>query len=73
MKYIGFIKEHNKIVEAISYSEVVHTKNDNNQILIEKVLNYLNSGSLIFSWMGYFIDFDNKTLIAPDSYYSYGS
>jgi len=72
MKLIGFIKEHNNIVEARSYDSI---KGDNSVTpdIMKKIIRYLNNGELILSWMGYFIDIDDGNLITPDSYFTDGN
>ncbi len=71
MKYIGFIKEYNNISEAIPLEELVNSSSSSTASA-QQVLKYLNRGILILGWMGYFIDFKTKQIIAPDSYYTDG-
>lgn len=71
MKLIGFIKEHNNIIEAQKYSSINITSIIS-QVDINLIIDYLNNGELVFGWMGYFMDIDNGDLISPDSYYTDG-
>ena len=71
MKLVGFIKEHNSIVEAQEYS-FIKGNNSRNQGIDEKIIDYLNSGVLVLAWMGYFMDLEDSSLISPDSYYTDG-
>jgi hypothetical protein len=72
MKFIGFIKEHNPIKEAITLQSIKDSNTINGDRLSLKVVDYLNSGELLLAWMGYFIDFENNKPIAPDSYFTDG-
>lgn len=71
MKYIGFIKEHNNIKEAIPFEKAIGGEFYEESTLA-KIIEYLNSGVLLLSWMGYFTDFRTNGLIAPDSYFTDG-
>lgn len=71
MKLVGFIKEHNCIKEAVAFEELV-INGAMPSINSEKIVNYLNSGTLLLAWMGYFVDKKTKKLIGPDSYYTDG-
>ena len=71
MKLIGFIKEHNNIKEAHEYTHVKKGGSINKNV-INNIIDYLNSGELLLSWMGYFMDLEDGSLIAPDSYYTDG-
>jgi len=71
MKLVGFIKEHNSIVEAQEFS-FIKGNNSRNQGIAEKIIDYLNSGVLVLAWMGYFMDLEDSSLISPDSYYTDG-
>jgi len=70
MKYIGFIKEHNKIKEAVAFEEAIKLPYDNKET--NKIIEYLNKGILLLAWMGYFTDIKTNELIAPDSYLTDG-
>lgn len=71
MKFTGFIKEHDNIKEAIPIKDIQIGGNyDRN--LLPKILNYLDDGILIFSWMGYVNDIETQKLIVPHGYYSDG-
>ena len=72
MKYIGFIKEHNLINEAVPLNDLIKSDLLNHSDLIHKCIEYLNSGVLVFGWMGYFMDLETNKPIAPDSYYTDG-
>ncbi|MBG6148964.1 hypothetical protein IWQ47_001733 [Aquimarina sp. EL_43] len=71
MKLIGFIKEHNDVKGAVSFADINKDALENNKPLFE-VIDYLNKGTLVFSWMGYSEDLDNGELITPDSYHTDG-
>jgi len=71
MKLIGFIKEHNNLPEALPLKDVLGST-PNDLTIISSVIKYLNEGILVLSWMGYFMDLDNKTPVAPDSYFTDG-
>lgn len=71
MKLIGFIKEHNNIIEAQGYASV-RVGNASNQDSVEIIIDYLNRGILLLAWMGYFMDLEDNSLISPDSYYTDG-
>jgi hypothetical protein len=71
MKYIGFIKEHDKISESVSYNEILASR-DNDKDIIKKIIDYLDNGEIIFGWMGYYNDLDNNTPIEPHSYHTDG-
>lgn len=71
MKLTGFIKEYNDISEAINFNALLGTEIQTDQEL-KNIITYLKQGYLLLSWMGYFIDFNSKELIAPDSYYTDG-
>ena len=71
MNLIGFIKEYNNIQEASNFKAVTgETCND--PLLISKTINYLNNGTLVLAWMGYFFDLEDSNIIAPDCYYTDG-
>lgn len=72
MKYIGFIKEHDNILEAISFNDIIKEKTTSSEE-VSLVFNYLNNGTLVFGWMGYFRDLNCKKDIAPHSYYTDGN
>jgi hypothetical protein len=72
MEYIGFIKEHDNIKEAISFNEIINGIDYHHENSILDIIEYLNGGSLIFGWMGYTSDLETQTLIAPHSYYTDG-
>ncbi len=72
MELIGFIKEHNKIEGAKSYTDLVSNYSNEHGIIVERVIDYLNKGKLLLSWMGYFFDLEDNSIIAPDSYYTDG-
>jgi len=71
MKLVGFIKEHNYIKEAVGLNELISSGSES-YANIEKVIRYLDSGTLLLAWMGYFIDGKTKKLIATDSYFTDG-
>ncbi|UCA61229.1 hypothetical protein KB553_06780 [Chryseobacterium rhizoplanae] len=70
MRYIGFIKEYNNIPESFSLNSYRNQNGDNNEI--ENIINYLKNGNIALSWMGVFIDVENKNFIAPQIYYTDG-
>ncbi|RUT71316.1 hypothetical protein D0817_05420 [Flavobacterium cupreum] len=72
MKLVGFIREHNDIVESVAYESIFFNVKNNEETIINTT-NYLNNGILVLAWMGYFKDLDNGDLIAPNSYYTDGS
>ncbi|MDC8098673.1 hypothetical protein [Chryseobacterium rhizosphaerae] len=71
MKYIGFIKEYNKVTESFSLSEYKSKQNYTNE---EKanIVHYLKKGDIILTWMGVFLDLDNNNFIGPQIYYTDG-
>lgn len=69
MRYIGFIKEYDNIPESFSLNSYRKQKDDDE---IENIVNYLKSGNIALSWMGVFIDIENKNFIAPQIYYTDG-
>ncbi|GEN69683.1 hypothetical protein [Chryseobacterium rhizosphaerae] len=71
MKYIGFIKEYNKIPESFSLNEYKSKQNYANEEK-EKILHYLKKGDVILTWMGVFLDLDNNNFIGPQIYYTDG-
>nr|WP_298994371.1 hypothetical protein [uncultured Allomuricauda sp.] len=71
MKLIGFIREHNNVVEAQKYSSVI-AGGSSNENAIQIIIDYLNSGILLLAWMGYFMDLEDNSPICPDSYYTDG-
>jgi hypothetical protein len=71
MKLLGFIKEYNNIKDAVNLDIWLNEKSSINTDS-EKILQYLDQGVLLLSWMGYFTDVKTKELIAPDSYYTDG-
>lgn len=71
MKLVGFIREYNDLSESKKLSELLESKSLYTTD-IEKIINYLDQGVLLLGWMGYFIDFETKELIAPDSYFTDG-
>lgn len=70
MRYIGFIKEYDNIPESFSLNSY-RKQNDNNKE-IESIISYLKNGNIALSWMGVFIDVENKNFIAPQIYYTDG-
>ncbi|MFP3599262.1 hypothetical protein [Chryseobacterium sp. SIMBA_029] len=70
MKYIGFIKEYNNIPESFPLSTYRNQNGSNKEI--ESIINYLKNGNIALSWMGVFIDAENKNFIAPQIYYTDG-
>lgn len=72
MKYIGFIKEHNPIEEAISIQDIKNNTYMNDRDIVSNVVEYLSNGVLLLAWMGYFMDLEDNKPIAPDSYYTDG-
>lgn len=71
MDLIGFITEHNNISESVKYTNNLG-EIPNDTSIVSRLINYLNKGTLVFSWMGYFTDIENDNLICPDSYYTDG-
>jgi hypothetical protein len=73
MKYIGFVKEHDKnIANAIHFSQMINSTSLPNN-LIEKVIEYLDKGILLFGAMGWFEDIENEgETITTMGYYTDG-
>lgn len=71
MKLVGFIYEYNPIPSAVPIKSI-SKNNGNSAIDLDKIVQYLNAGELVFGWMGYFQDFETKAWIAPDSYVTDG-
>ena len=72
MKYIGFIKEYDKISEALSLDIYINSYGDNYDIDRKKLIDYLKNGEVVLSWMGVFTDFENNNYISPHMYYTDG-
>jgi hypothetical protein len=72
MKYLGFIKEHNNIIEAVFYNELIDGEDYLDQKSLEIVIQYLSNGVIVLGWMNYFVDLKTKDLIAPNSFYTDG-
>lgn len=70
LKLVGFLKEYNNISEAITLEDRISESLVN--LEINKILNYLEKGTFVLGWMGYFINYENDELIAPDSYFTDG-
>ncbi len=71
MNLIGFIKEHNNVsnaqrIDMFKKGEFI------DPVIHQEIIHYLESGTLLFAWMGYVMDLENGDLIAPDSYYTDG-
>ena len=70
MKLTGFILEHHS---DIGTPLKEYTDNSANYLPDrEKVIKYLKSGVVIFSWMGYVNDIDTGEPLVPDSYMTDG-
>lgn len=70
-KYLGFFKEHDNIDVSISFIEKRSVaKNDTRYS--NEVLEYLENGNLICSWMGYCYDILDGEQINPHSYLTDG-
>ena len=59
MKLVGFIYEYNPIPSSVSIKSI-SKNNGNSAIDLDKIVQYLNAGELVFGWMGYFQDFETK-------------
>lgn len=70
MKYVGFLKEHDNITEALSLSAA---RNSTPTKEITKIIEYLDHGAFLFGWMGYVFDVESGSPIAPDSYFTDGT
>ena len=71
MKLIGFIKEYDNLKESIELDTFLNSRSKK-AIDIEKAIQYLEKGALVFGWMGYVDDIKTKQPIAPDAYYTDG-
>ncbi|HEY8937837.1 MAG TPA: hypothetical protein VIM65_21580 [Cyclobacteriaceae bacterium] len=67
MKYVGFIKEHSPIEEAIPFKLMSDSQQLSSE-LISQIVRYLNKGILVFGWMRYLHDLDSDEPICPDGY-----
>jgi hypothetical protein len=72
MRYIGFLKEYGNIKESQTFSEAVEKGIVNDSLVIEKIVNYLDKGTVFFGWMHYFEDLQTKKPVAPHMYYTDG-
>jgi hypothetical protein len=71
MKLLGFIKEYNDLKESIELDTFLNSRS-RIAFDIEKTIQYLEKGVLVFGWMGVFTDIKTNQFIAPDAYYTDG-
>lgn len=71
MKYIGFIKEYDEILEAKSLKGHFQLF-DNNEAVVKKVIKYLEKGCLFFPVMEYYNDIETNKFLCPRGYFTDG-
>ncbi|MDR6194953.1 hypothetical protein [Siphonobacter sp. SORGH_AS_0500] len=72
MKFIGFITEHDLIEEAKTFQEYL-TQGQKEESLMRQLINHLENGAIVLSWLGYSFDVVDNALIAPNAYYTDGT
>ena len=70
MKLVGFIKEHDHKL-GNTFKDVV--EKSLKEYDPEAIINYLEKGSLLFGWMGYFNDLETNEPVSPHAYYTDGT
>lgn len=71
MRLIGFIREHDAVIESTTF-DTAFAEIENDPHIVQVVTEYLNKGKLFFGWMEYFTDLASKERIAPHGYYTDG-
>lgn len=70
MRYSGFVKEHDNIREAFEFKDLTSASQSLNDK--DKIIHFLESGKLIFTWMSGVIDMKNKDRELIHSYLTDG-
>jgi hypothetical protein len=75
MKYIGFFKEYDfKItIDSVEDLKQFNIENIDDIRLRENLINYLESGQMVFGWMNYVEDFWTKNPAVPHGYLTDGN
>ncbi|WP_151087957.1 hypothetical protein [Hymenobacter baengnokdamensis] len=76
MKLIGFIKQHDAILDAVDFLDFKKASEHNPKFIASSKLHlsriYFRNCPIVFGWMNYFKDLDTGEIIEPQSYYSDG-